>query len=267
MSVAKGLLSIVLFDFLNLIHVVQAEPQVFGEEHVGSPINFNVTLSGLTRLTLINSTQFVIGEAHMEAHYWDRRSFLFNSSLVRNETGFEKFTIQGFRGNKLMVSTHRYIRFVPDLADYFELGLYRNLMWDFEWAPAIVLYNSASTPSNFGWTKDTINNQLVIGNGTQYENDVDTKVSIFVKPNPERAPNFSIVASYDTEKDFDFFNVGYIAANGTQILIARVSGKGELNLETSLEEAGETTEVYLHFVSDGGVTGPGVNITNLMIVS
>lgn len=231
-------------------------------------MSFDITFSGLTKLVLMDEDKNVLNELDLYPNYTDRYNITFRAKEIQNVTGTTSFTIQGYRNNVLIVHTHRYVRFLPAKIDYYELGAYSNLNWDFAPAPHVAIYNE-NTPNELGWNVDPSGEQLVIGDGSGYANNVHTQLSVFVKANPDlgRPPMLSLVADYDTEANFDLFQVGYKAANNTDITLALVSGTGSLNLEESLWEMGETTEVYFLFMSDPAVTGKGVNITNLMVVS
>jgi hypothetical protein len=237
------------------------------EQEIHRPVSFNITFSGLTKLVLLDEEKNILNEVKLSPNYMDRYNIALNSRDIRNTTGISTFTIQGYRDNSLIVHTHRSVRFLPAKVDYYELGAYSNLNWDFAPAPHVAIYNE-NTPPELGWNYDASSDQMVIGNGIEYANNIHTQLSVFVKSNPDlgRPPMLSLVADYDTEEGCDFLHIGYKSANDSDITLALVSGTGSLNLEESLWEMGDTTEIFFSFVSDPAVVARGVNITNLMVV-
>ena len=247
-------------------YIVKSEP-VFLEQELNQHVSFNITFSGLTKLVLLDENKNTLNTVELYPNHMNRYQIVLSSKEIRNSTGINSFIIQGYRDRDLIVHTYRYVRFLPSKVDYYELGAYSNLNWDFTPSPFAAIYNE-NTPSELGWNVDPSGDQMVIGNGIEYANNVRTQLSIFVKANPDlgRPPMLSLVADYDTESGCDFFHVGYKAENNSDIILALVSGTGSINLEESLWEMAETTEIFFVFMSDPAVTGKGVNITNLMVV-
>ncbi len=246
--------------------IVKSEP-AYSEQEVSQPVSFNITFSGLTKLVLLDENKNILNEIELAPHYMDRYNIVLHSREIQANPGFGTFTIQGYLDSTIIVHTHRRVRFLPAKVDYYELGTYSNFNWDFSPAPHVVIYNE-NTPTELGWNVDTSNDQMVIGNGIEYANNVHTQISVFIKANPDlgRPPMLSLVADVDTEAGFDFFHVGYKAENNSDITLALFSGAGSLNLEESLWEMGDTTEIFFTFISDPAMTAKGVNITNLMVV-
>jgi hypothetical protein len=234
--------------------------------HEESRMSFDVTCSGLSSVKLYDSfTGELLGEKS-ELDVTQVTHFSLESQNALTKTGFRKVMMEGFRNNEQFVKTYRYLRIIPALKDYIELGVYLNFNWDFEPHSAVAIYNSPATKEKDGWQLDAENRQLVIGNGTAYENNVDSQVSIFVNVPVDRNPIVALVADYDTEKDCDFFTVGYVRSNGTFAVLFRGSGIGSVNDEFELTEGlNATTEIVLKFVSDPFVVSKGVRIQSLII--
>lgn len=223
-----------------------------------------MTSSGITRLTLTDFNHTLLGEKHIRAYQWNRNNFAFESTAPSSAIGNFKYTIQGYRDAHLVVHTHRYIRTIPALESYAQVAHYKPFEWDFKPNPAVGIYD-VSTVAGTGWQYNPTENCLMIGNGTEYANDVNSKASIFVKIPEDLNAKLFVSAKFDTEDKFDFLFIGYLNKDGERVLLKEATGTGEIKEEFKLENVGPTAEVFLEFSSDQAVVATGVKVTKVKI--
>ena len=130
--------------------------------------------------------------------------------------------------------------------------------------PCLAVYNQGSSDDN-GWNIQLDSHKLVVGNGTLYENNVDTTLSIFLKGNFDgKKLGLRIKGHIDSEPDCDFFEIEYKDQDEGKLL-GRVAGSFDLNQELVLIPVGDTLEIRLKFKSDPAVTMKGIAIESLRV--
>ena len=125
------------------------------------------------------------------------------------------------------------------------------------------IFSVISSQEN-GWQKK--NNELIVGDGSLYQNSMETEASLFVSNLPAESV-LSFTGTIDTEEDFDFFNIYVIEDGQKPSLIHSSSGhitESDYALDLS-SFAGKNVELRFVFKADEGTKDKGISLRDLRI--
>lgn len=125
------------------------------------------------------------------------------------------------------------------------------------------LYSVINTKEN-GWQRK--GDELVIGNGTNYQNLTESEASVFVTV-PEKLSSLNFTLTLDTEKDFDFLRIIAISDGEKIDMIPPMSGNlPESQYSINLSPlAGKNVEIRIVFKSDEGTNSKGITLKGLRV--
>ena len=172
------------------------DPRLERDSLSGTHISFEVLSSWITRIDLIQD-KFLVDSIIIPKSINISRSEL--QSEVIKASKFLKFTINSFVDSNLIFSTYRYLRTVPKTSDFLLLESGKTIVADYH-ANYSVIYNKQSKFE--GW--NPYKNGMAIQNGLGYSNNVNSKISFFIRiPQPlDFVPVFGCVSS-----TFDWFDL------------------------------------------------------------
>ena len=146
-----------------------------------------------------------------------------------------------------------------------ELSVDQNLAVDLtSTLPSYLALYSEHTDKGQAWNLQ--NGALVIGNGTQYVEDIHAEASAFINL-PAQNLKLNFDASIFSEDGYDFFKVVLVADGKENILLANTSGKHPMqSYSYDLSAyAGKKIEVRFVFDSDAGVNDVGATLQNISL--
>lgn len=125
------------------------------------------------------------------------------------------------------------------------------------------IYSVISTKEN-GWQRN--GDELIVGDGKLYQNQVESEASLFVTV-PASNPIFSFNVSADLEDKFDYFKVYVIPEGHEPILIKSVTGhQPEEDMAFNFAPiAGMNAEIRFVFKSDEGTKDRGVTLKSVKL--
>jgi hypothetical protein len=240
-----------------------SSPDLKFDAKSGDPIAFQLTASGVTKITLEDASGKLLASQEVSRSQTKQKIALKSlSALSDTPVGFYRLKMSAFDGEKRVVETFRFMRLIPAGAQKLAQEP-KALTLNSEFA---AIYNTGAADKAAGWNQK--DNVIQVGDGVEYLNDVNTQFRTFFQAAP--SVKLSLTASYKTEETFDFFRVGYIDQNGVNHLlnssedIPGVSGIGIIDQEFQFAPSGPF-ELFADFISDGGVVGQGVTITKFEI--
>lgn len=246
-----------------------ASPQNIADVAVGTPVDFSISCSGIDSVSLnyVDGTRI---NTHLAVGSWwnikntkKRSQFELIANVNITSPGFHRFliTAKSLHGFDV-VKTFRSIRFIPNPSFWITLSAIATQISTA--SISVTAFNQGSALEN-GWNMN--GSVIQVGNGIQYVDNVNTKLSIFANAiKGTKSATFTISGNYDTEKDYDYFHIGYTDKTGSHELlltggasVSGVSGKGVLDSTYTFKPQG-AFEVYIQFIADGGSTARGVTI-------
>lgn len=143
------------------------------------------------------------------------------------------------------------------IPDYKVITQSSNILNDF------AFFSVISTKEN-GWHKN--GDELILGNGVNYQSLIESEASVFVTL-PQSPASLNFTATIDTEKDYDFLRVVAIADGQKIELISPLSGNlPESKYQMDLSAlAGKNVEIRFSFKSDEETKDKGVTLKDLQI--
>ena len=200
----------------NLVFKTASSP--FSDFMLGDKITYTASVAGIKSLALNTqdgSKNLATVTIQDDAN---RTNVTLTTPVTQNTTiGFDRFQIIGKNGRGAQnVETYRFVRFIPNNKDWFTLSK-TPISWDLSpTSKGVGLYNFPGTGfvSNnanpaAGWNK--IGQSLQVGNGSRYENFLNTTVSVFC--NPAQTVSMDIKAFIDAESG-DALNIDVLDAKG-----------------------------------------------------
>jgi hypothetical protein len=125
---------------------------------------------------------------------------------------------------------------------------------------------TTGVPTNQGWQASS--GKLVVGNGTQYAEDVETEASFFLDLSQRRNLTLSFDADIKTEENYDIFEIVMRRAGQPNVVLqAGLSGtipRRSYSYDLSAY-AGQNIEIAFSFIADSSVPDRGVTIENLVL--
>jgi hypothetical protein len=252
----------------------QASPVFPIEKPVDAPVSLQLDIKGIKTIEIYDTTtNQKVTELRIspdESKSRVQKPILFES--LDKLPGLKRFAIKSFdRNNRLVFSTIRQVRFVPD--SFLTLQVDEQVALDFM-AEYSAIYNDFLN-ANPGqqvteWTRSP--ETLLLAN---YSNNVDSAISWFINTGEITTVELTVDLTYDTEPDSDFLMLTYTSAFGVQHLLSSysssglyldgVSGQGSISQTFTLSDLEGSTTISLRFVSDETTTMYGVNVNSLTI--
>jgi hypothetical protein len=240
---------------------------------LGDAASFDFDIRGLSRIEIIDENgskkaELSVGASDLPKR--QQRQIRFNPDI--KEPTVVKYNIRAFdaRGRQHM-NTFRIVRFLPNSGDFLQIRADTVEKVAFGSAKYYAQFDAKNIrEGKLGW--NLVNGAYQVADGVQYQDNVESTLSYFVN---SALPSFKVAvkASYETELDYDFIQIGYVR-NGvtTQFLTSvnqetsapqnGVSGKGVIDQTFTVTGTG-TIEVFIRFISDAGVTDVGATIESI----
>ncbi|KAJ3391832.1 hypothetical protein HDU92_008800 [Lobulomyces angularis] len=155
------------------VFIFSTIPQLELDAEIGSVVPFEVSFSRLTKLTLLDSMGTVTEQDFPSGGI---RKAILATQTPTLEKIWSKYTILGTLNDKQFVKTNHFVRYIPKKSDF--LKLESTVVWDPNNAPYSGIYNRMDLPSSSGW--NFLNGKVVIGNGINYENNVNSAITFFL---------------------------------------------------------------------------------------
>jgi hypothetical protein len=123
------------------------------------------------------------------------------------------------------------------------------------------IYNVISDRIN-GWQRN--GEELIIGDGKQYQNSMETEASLFVSVS-QTSSTLLYTVKVESEVNYDFFKVFVIASGEKPVLIHKLSGHlPETTYRYDLSAfAGKNIELRYSFKTDEGTRDVGVTLKDV----
>ena len=122
------------------------------------------------------------------------------------------------------------------------------------------VYGVISSREN-GWQKK--NGELIVGDGSLYQNSVESEASLFVQV-PTTSSAMSFDAATDLEKNFDYLKISIVVEGEKPQVIGSFTGHYPMSNYTLNLDAysGKNVEIRFTFKSDEGTRDKGVTLKN-----
>jgi hypothetical protein len=251
-----------------------AQPDFVFDAYLGTPVAFNLDLSGISKVQVFSNGTAIGIPLVLSNTARQQRQVRFDPGF--NVAGLHNFQLAAYnsRGNVLF-SSSRQIRFIPNPINYLKLQTSSKVELDMVNGKEMAQFDT-NTDAGLGFVAN--GTTLQIGDGVSYTNNVITQRSYYIQSS---APfSVSIDMDYQIETGFDYFYFGY--AQNKKVVqflseirnpdkpdrttIPAVSGKGSFNSSQTFRVAASgTVELFVRFVSDGGVVDKGVLIRSITI--
>lgn len=243
------------------------KPEISQKLFIHDPIIFRLEVQGYYAVVLIRDDGKIIKYFPTDPSV--RKEQTIQLELESNTAQVHRIHICGLNiQGRIIYKTSRLIKTKPKTSDYFLVNQKTKLELGLE-SSFIGIYEDFRNQGR-GWKRS--NGELVIGNGTAYENNLVSIVSLFIS-----SVNGSMITldlSYDTAPNRDFLQVGFMRGQqGFQLVKSKshhddstragVSGKGRIASSTRLPPG--DLEFFIRFASDGPVTGTGVTIHSIIL--
>ncbi|KAI8588502.1 hypothetical protein BDZ88DRAFT_477015 [Geranomyces variabilis] len=229
----------------------------------GSALSFAYTSQFIKKLEIRDSTNQVVGTA-APSPYYRRTTGQLASAQPASALGRFTYTILGYSGEgKQVLKTKRDSIITPGLDKYVKVAAGQTWTYSKNASAAFsAVYNTGATAAPTGWIPSATG--IVVGNGVQYVDSVDTSFSVFA--NVPAGAKLSTTFAYDTEKDYDFLTISVrsVSAGTAPVVLFTDSGAAQVDKAFDLGVSGNV-EITYHFVSDGGVTAKGVTVSKIAI--
>ena len=250
-----------------------AKPEAVFDSYLGTPLAFNLDLSGISKIQVFSEGNPVGSALVLSNTNRQQRQIRFDPGF--SNSSYRSFELRAFNSKgKTLFSTMRTVRFLPNPANYLKIQSGSLINLDLVNGGEIAQFD-VHTEAGLGFVAN--GTSLQVGNGIAYTNNVDTQRSYYLQAS---APfTVAIDADYQTEKGFDYLFFGYATKDGKRVqflsgpgsseqqtTVPAASGKGSLNLTQTYQVAATgTVELFVRFVSDGGVVDSGVTIRSISI--
>jgi hypothetical protein len=243
---------------------------LFSTFELNEKIVFELETQGMKKIVAFDENNSPVATLELEvSEVSQKQTRIFSFDYSSGTARVAKFNIKAYDTNlNEQFSTYRYVQLVPNAKDHLVISENATTV-NFENAKYLGIFNSIQTKSKNGW--NLVNNTAVLGDGKQYSQNTDSRLSFFV--NASFKFNVTIAASFQTEQDYDFLKIGYtIGTNTTQLLKSKnsangreqdgISGTGSINQSFEIRETG-SVEVFVQFVSDISFNDVGASITSV----
>jgi hypothetical protein len=189
------------------------------------------------------------------------------------EPSITRYNIKAFDAlGRQQITTYRTVRFLPSTINYLQIMPGNNIPLDFKTLPKYAAQYDDKIIKGLGW--NLVNGTLRVGDGVQYKENVDTKISFFANTKATTV-NIQVKATYESEENFDYLQIGFTKnSNTTHFLrstnsetgtpVDGVSGKGVIDQVFTAQVSGEF-EIFARFISDGGVISVGATIESITV--
>jgi hypothetical protein len=231
---------------------------------LGEPLNLDVELQGFKKVVVSFEGEKQVGNLDvnlLQVPRFQKIQLPLNAAVEK--PAVKRLEILGYNLlNQVTFATFRQVRLLPKKADFIQMTAGSTLDLLALQSNAVFQVDAPGTEGK-GWNKN--GTSIQIGDGVQYTNNIDSKISYFV--NPSSTPyKLAIKAQYSTEEGYDYFYVGYKTKNGTTQLLpeGRVAGKGQID-STFEFVATEPVEIFIQFITDPAVTDVGVTVNSLTL--
>lgn len=252
-AISKGIENLYFITRPDLSIIVQ----------VDSPIAFQLTCGGISSISMALGS-----ESPFEVVIINDPSIKTSLNLTGNaqiiKPGFYTVNITGTSADGVeLVSTNRFVQIVPAKKSW--LLLKAESVWQLDSLdPAVAIFNIGDE-ANAGWF--AIDKGFQLGNGTNYNDNTNSVVTIFVNEpsSVSKRIAISVLASFKTEIMYDFLSVGYKDSVGDHSLLSNltnkdtrcfidaqkgISGEGLLDEKYEFQVSGDF-QIYIGFNSDG----------------
>jgi hypothetical protein len=231
---------------------------------LGESLNLDLEVQGFKKVVVSFEGEKQVGNLDINVLQVPRfQKLKLPLNVASEKPAVKRLEILGYNLlNQVSFATFRQIRLLPKKEDYLQVAAGSTIDLLSLQSNAVFQADLPGTAGK-GWNKN--GTSLQFGNGVQYENNMDSKISYFV--NPSSAPyKLAIKAKYITEEGYDYFYVGYKNQNGvTQLLPeGRVAGTGEID-STFEVPATDAVEIFVQFITDPAITDVGVTISTLTL--
>jgi hypothetical protein len=250
-------------------------PDLFTRGQLGVAASFDFELQGLRRVEITDENGVKRGELTVGPFDLLRRTqrqIRFAPGVT--EPSLVQYNIKAFDAlGRQQMNTFRSIRFFPNTVDFLQVRAGTSEKVAFGQVKYAAQFDSKPIrEGKLGW--NVVDGKLRLGDGQQYRDDVDTSITFFVN---SALPTFKVAvkATYQTEVDYDFVQIGFVSRGQTTQFLTSVnggsgarqdgiSGQGVIDQTFTVTATGEV-EVFIRFVSDGAVTDVGATIESLTI--
>ena len=228
------------------------------EVEFGNGITFDLELQGMKRVVVHDEKDKELATlAISPSELVSKQTKKFNFEYTMEKPGNFKFNLKAFDAfGRQQISTIRYLSVLPNKKDYLQPTT-NPIKVDLA-SKFVVAYDSAKTKVGNGW--NVRDNTAVFGNGKQYENDSDSKLSFFI--NASKPLKINVDAVYQSEVDYDFLKIGYVK-DGKPVQDG-VSGNGTVQQTFDIPVIG-AIEFFIQFTADGGKTDVGVTLKSVTV--
>lgn len=248
----------------------QAMPQNSADISIDEDVAFKVESSGFSAIQVEqNGIVHQRKEFREESSEVEKYELKFNHSIQTPQ--IVRYCIRGIdftRKNQFL--TWRTVKFIPRKSDFLQLIPGKIHSLDMSGTSKYFAQYDHPTQAGQGW--NTKNNILRIGNGVNYEGNMETTVSYFFRTHKSR-PMISIKLRYDTMKDRDVFNTGLIVNRGhvrdLGCGLTKLSGKGDIEFAEcvlrGIPNESSDVELFFKFASHGRTSTDGVTIESIQL--
>ena len=176
-----------------------------------------------------------------------------------------RLNVQGLDdyGN-IAFNTWRSFKFIPPEFQYLVTVGRRNFARNLDFTKISKYFGVFEDRNKAGQGWNYLDNKWTINDGKTYGKNIDSTFSIFLA---NRGSSIGIVATYDTEEELDFFQIGYILnGENTHYLLPNngVSGVGVIDQIFDLPAG--NLEVFFRFYSYNGGFRVGATIQSIKLV-
>lgn len=237
----------------------EVEPKLQQSIRIGQPITLEFQTRGFKKIIVYDEDSKLI---------WTS-SNVSSSSLthapVIGRPSIRRYNIQGLDGNaNIAFNTWRSFKFVPPESQYYLVTTdRRNFARNLDFTKNEKYYGVYENPSKAGQGWNYLNNKWVINDGVTYGKNIDSTLSIFLA---NRGSSIGIVATYDTEYELDFLQIGYILnGENTHYLLPNngVSGVGVIDQIFDLPAG--NVEVFFRFYGHSGGFRVGATVQSIKL--
>jgi C-terminal processing protease CtpA/Prc len=238
-------------------------PELQGDFIIGKEIKFEFKTKGVNSIIIENDlTKTKI--LHSITNDDQSNIFTLNSGLFTY--GIFQFNIYGYKDDQEIIQTKRYFKSIPKIQSYIkvekEIELLNSPFYHYD-------QNKNIENHIVGFTK--FKDLLVVGNNTQYENNLNTEVVFYLYTHQKS--KISIKVLVDTIPNLDLFFFGYIYQNIEYHLLTTssyprpkegVSGIHTIDQTFDIDDIG-AIGVFCRFTSDRYLVKKGVEVSSIKI--